>query len=181
MSEVFEMPNHQKKKQLKNKAQANPGLISAIQVFKNGKSKAFLAALCLLTIIVLATITGGFGSFQGLVRADYVKGNGVGIYWNPTCTNITSAFIFGQINPGSNRTLTIYVKNECSSPVELSLETTNWAPSSSAQYICLEWNYTNQNLKVNEVIPIEITLTINASIYGITDFSFNTNIIASQH
>jgi hypothetical protein len=138
------------------------------------------ATLCLLTIVVLATITGGFGSFKSFVRADYVKGTGVGICWDQTCINTTLAFEFGQINPGSNKTLTIYIKNECSFPVILTLETSNWNPLASADYISLDWNYSGQALNVNEVIPIEITLTVNASIYGISEFSFNTNIQTSQ-
>ena len=90
--------------------------------FKNyNKSKVLSATLCLLTIVILATITGGFGLFPNLVRADYIKGEGVGIYWDQACKNTTLAFQFGQINPGSNKTLTIYVKNECSSPVVIKI------------------------------------------------------------
>src|SRR5271169_2428693 len=123
------MPHqNKKKKQVKTNEQINHRPISAFQIFKKSSNKILSATLCLLTIIVLATVTGGFGSFQGLVRADYVKGNGVGIYWDQGCTNTTSAFQFGQINPGSNRTLTVYIKNECNSPVLLSLQTSNWNP-----------------------------------------------------
>ena len=175
MNEVLEMPYKNPKKE-----QAIHRLISVLQIFKNGKSKVLSATLCLLTIIVLAAMTGGFGSFKSLVRADYVKGEGVGIYWDQSCTNTTLGFEFGQIDPGSNKTLTIYVKNECNSPVLLMLETSNWSPSRSVDYISLEWNYNNHVLKVNEVIPIEITLTINASIYGISDFNFDTNVVTSQ-
>jgi hypothetical protein len=175
MSEVFEMTSKNQ-----NKEQANHRLTSPFQIFKKINSKVLSATLCLLTIVVLATITGGFGSFKSFVRADYVKGTGVGIYWNQECINTTLAFEFGQINPGSNKTLTIYIRNECSFPVILTLETSNWTPSGSADYISLNWNYSGKALNVNEVIPVEITLTVNASIYGISEFSFNTNIQTSQ-
>ncbi len=176
MNEVFKMPSKNQ-----NKQQANRRFTSSSQIFKKSNSKVLSATLCLLTIVVLATITGGFGSFKSFVRADYIKGTGVGIYWDQTCTNTTLVFQFGQINPGSNKTLTIYIKNECSYPVTLNLETSNWNPLASADYISLDWNYSSQVLNVNEVVPIEITLTINASIYGISNFSFNTNVLASQH
>ncbi len=181
MRDVFEMSTKKyKKAQVKTNEHTNHRLTSKFRIIKNSNSKVFSATLCLLTIVVLATITGGFGSFKSLVRADYVRGIGVGIYWDQTCTNTTLAFEFGQIDPGSNKTLTIYIKNECSTPVSLSLETSNWNPSTAADYLSLDWNYTNQVIKINEVIPIEITLTVNASIYGISDFNFNTNIITSQ-
>ena len=176
INEMFEMPRKNQKRK-----QANCRFISAFQIFKKSNSKVLSATLCLLTIVVLASITGGFGSFKSFVRADYVKCTGVGIYWDQECINTTLAFEFGQINPGSNKTLTIYIRNEYSYPVILTLETSNWNPSASADYISLHWNYSSQVLNVNKVIPIEITLTVNASIYGISNFNFNTNIFTSQH
>jgi hypothetical protein len=149
--------------------------------YRNYNSKVLSATLCLLTIVILATITGGFGLFPSIVRADYVKGNGVGIYWDQACKNTTLAFEFGQITPGTNKTLTIYVRNECNSPVLLNLKTSNWNPTSASDFISLGWNYTSHVLNINEVVPIEITITVNASTYGISDFNFDTNIIASQH
>jgi hypothetical protein len=172
---------NRKKAQVQNNKHVKHKLSSASQIFKNSNSKVLTATLCLLTIVVLSTITGGFGSFKSIVRADSVKGVGVGIYWDQTCTNTTLAFQFGQIQPGSNKTLTVYVKNGCSSPVLLMLETSNWNPSSSRDYISLDWNYSSQVLNANEVIPLEITLLIDTSIYGISNFNFNTNIVASQY
>ncbi len=164
----------------KTSQKANPLLISSFQIFKKSNRKVLPATLCLLSLVAVATITGGFGSFPNLVRADYVKGIGVGIYWDQSCKNTTLAFQFGQVDPGSNKTLTIYIKNECSSTVFLKLETSNWSPATAPDYISLQWNYTNQVLNVNEVVSIELTLTLNASIYGISDFSFHTTITASQ-
>jgi len=169
------------KKLIKIKEQVNTRLISSFAIFRNCNSKVLFATLCLLAIVVLGAITGGFGSFGSIVRADSVKGIGVGIYWDQTCSNRTLTFQWGQLDPGANKTLTIYVKNECNSPIVLSLETSNWTPSASAHYISLAWNYSSQVINANDVVPIEITLTINSTINGISDFNYNTIIAASEH
>ena len=150
--------------------------ISTYSTFKKRNSNILMATICLLTIVILGTITGGFGSFINVVRADPIKGIGVGIYWDQTCTNRTSALDWGQINAGSNKTLTIYVKNENNFQVSLNLDTSNWNPTTAHNYMSLSWNYSGQVIKVNEAVPIELTLTIKSTINGVSDFNFNTAI-----
>jgi hypothetical protein len=70
--------------------------------------------------------------------------------------------------------LTVYVRNECNSAVSLGLGTSNWAPSSSASYLSLSWNYTGQVLKTAEVIPLELKLTVSPTIVDVSEFSFIT-------
>jgi hypothetical protein len=110
------------------------------------------------------------------VKADSMIGIGVGIYWDNTCTNITDSLNWGFIDPNSNNNLTIYVRNEANSIVSLGLTTTNWIPSTAPNYISLIWNYSGQNLKANEVIPIKLTLIVSPTIIDVTDFSLKTII-----
>jgi hypothetical protein len=78
------------------------------------------------------------------------------------------------MDAGSSSNLTVYVRNECNSPVSLGLYTSNWDLTSSASYISLKWNYTGYVLRNAEVIPLELTLTLSPAIIDITDFSFET-------
>ena len=103
-----------------------------------------------------------------------------GIYWDQACTNRTLSLNLGTIEAGSNSTLTVYVKNEGNSPASLSLGTSNWTPSTASSYMSLNWNYSGQVLSVGQVIPLELTLTVSPTVSGITDFSFNTTITASE-
>ena len=142
--------------------------------------KVMLAAICILTIVVLGIITAGFGSSKTIVYGSSVQGVGVGIYWNQACTNSTLSLNWGLIKAGSNNTLTVYIKNEINSAASLLLGTSNWTPSTSLRYISLNWNYSGQVLRVDQVIPLELTLTVSPTINKITDFSFNTIITITE-
>jgi len=111
--------------------------------------------------------------------AGTVKGIGVGIYWNSECTNRTSSIYWGLLEPGSNKTVTVYVRNEGNSDVTLSKVTQNWSPLTASDYITLDWNYAGQTLSVNQVLQTKLTLVVSSSISGITSFSFNTIITAT--
>jgi hypothetical protein len=140
------------------------------------KRKTMFAAICILTLITLVTFIDDFGPTKSVVKADSVIGIGVGIYWDTTCTNITSSLKWGFIDPNSNNNLTINVRNEYNSAVSLRLTSANWNPSNTSNYMSLSWNYSGQILKPNEVIPLKLTLTVSPTICDITDFSLETII-----
>jgi hypothetical protein len=142
----------------------------------NLNRKTFLAALCLLSIIILGAVIADFDSNKSVVEANSVVAIGAGIYWDQACTNKTLSFNWGLIELSSSNNLTVYVKNECNSAVSLELIAATWAPSATSKYISLNWNYTGQILKTGEVIPIELTLKVNPAIVDITNFSFETTI-----
>ena len=140
----------------------------------HARRKILLATIGLLTVFVFCGVFAAIGSNSNFVHANTVNGLGVGIYWDQTCTNKTLSLDWGHIDAGSNNTLTIYIRNEMSSAASLSLQTTNYTPIASSNYISLNWNYSGQVLSSGQVIPIELTLTALPDISGITDFSLNT-------
>ncbi len=140
--------------------------------------KTVIAATCILAIIVLGLTIEESASNQNIVYAQTIKGIGTGIYWDQACLNKTISLNWGTIAAGSSSNLTVYVRNEGKSAVTLSLSTSDWAPSSASSYISLNWNYTKQALKTNQVIPIELTLTVSPTIDGVTDFNHVTTITA---
>ena len=142
----------------------------------NFTKKTICATVLILAIIFLSITTADLSSNRNIVQADSVTGIGTGIFWDQNCTNSTIALEWGRIAAGSNNTLTIYVRNECSSDVTLLLRTSDHNPTSASSYMTLTWNYDGQTLKANQVIPIELKLTISPIIEGIKDFSFTTTI-----
>lgn len=144
------------------------------------RRKVTIATICLLSIFVFCAVTAVIGSNNRFVHASNVNGLGVGIYWDQACINRTLSLNWGPIDAGSNNTLTIYIRNEMSSTASLSLQTTDFTPSASSSDIALSWNYSGQVLSEGQVIPLELTLTVLPEISGITNFSFNTIITASE-
>jgi hypothetical protein len=159
-----------------NKPLIKPKARYKIRNISRFNKKITLAATCLLFIIFFSAVIGGFGSNKNFVHASSVQGRGVGIYWDQACTNRTLLLSWGSVDAGSKNNLTVYVRNECNSDVSLSLSASNWEPLVASSYISLNWNYTSQVFKTNEVVPIELTLTLSPTIVDITDFSFETII-----
>ena len=139
-----------------------------------------------LALVFTALVAGILGTVSSLVQtnrtissAGLVRGIGVGIYWNSACTNRTSSINWGLIDPGSTKTITVYVRNEGNTAATLSKATANWNPTTASSYLSLNWGYADQILSVSQVLQIKLTLAVSSTISGITSFSFDITIIAT--
>jgi len=159
---------------------ANPKTPFSIPSSNNAHRKAVFAIVCILMVVTMGTSIENSKSNKAFAHADSVTGIGVGIYWDQSGTNKTLTLDWGQLAPGSNNILTIYVKNEGNSANYLWMATSNWAPSVASSYMNLSWNYQGQILNTNQIIPLELTLSVSQNISGITHFSFDTTITSTS-
>ena len=104
---------------------------------------------------------------------------GVGIYWNQEGTDKVSSINWGTLEPGSNKSVTVYIENEGDSAVSLSFYTSNWNPSNASDYVNLNWDYGGQFINAGEIVQVTFTLSISVSIEGIETFGFDITITAS--
>jgi len=160
------------------------GLYTNMESYSKNKRKIILWVS--LAFVFGALITGILESTLSLVQtsrtvssAGSVKGIGVGIYWDYACTNRTSSINWGLLDPGSEKIVTVYVRNEGNALATLSKATQNWNPSTASSYMTLNWNYAGQTLSANQVLQIKLTLVISQAVSGITSFSFNITITAT--
>jgi hypothetical protein len=109
-----------------------------------------------------------------------VKAVGVGVYWNSACTNETTSINWGFLDPNTTRSYTVYIKNNGTIPVTLSVATSNWNPSSASTYLALNWNCTSYRLANGGVVTGVLALTISPNINGITSFGFDVTIIGTE-
>jgi hypothetical protein len=163
----------------------NQGIVHLIESMvnpsgNNTRRKIILAATCLLAIVVFGAVVAALSSDKTIVYANPVSGSGAGVYWDQTCTNRTLSLDWGPIEPGSNSTLTIFVRDEGNSAASLSMQTSNWNPPTAMNYLSLKWNYSGQVLRTGQVIPLELTLTVSPTITGINSFNFGT-LISKSH
>lgn len=135
--------------------------------------RALLVTICIILVVTLGTIIRNPGSNRNVAYANSVRGVGVGIYWDQDCTNRTLWLDWGLIEPGSNSTVMIYVRNEGDSAVSLWVATSNWTPSVALSYMTLIWTYPGIILSADEVIPMDLILDVSPTVSGITDFSFD--------
>ena len=133
---------------------------------------AFTMVLAAMAIVYAAT------NVFTLHSTGTVKGIGVGIYWDSGCTSRVTSIDWGLAEPGTVQNKTVYIKNEGNANVTLTLQTSNWSPTSAATYISLGWTYNNQTILVNQVIQVILRLTIASNVTGITTFSFDIMVTA---
>jgi hypothetical protein len=104
----------------------------------------------------------------------------IGVYWDASFTERTSAIDWGTLDPGATKSFSIYIQNEGNNALTLSMSTSNWSPPTASNYLTMTWNYNGQTINPNEYIHITLTLTISASITGFNNFSFNLNIVGTE-
>ena len=142
----------------------------AIQISNRIHKRAILATMCTILVVIFGTIIVNSGSSRTVAYANSMRGVGIGIYWNQGCTNRTLSLDWGPIEPGSNSTVMVYVRNEGDSAVSLWMTTSNWTPSVASSYLTLSWTYSGRILRAYEVIPIELKMNVSPTVSGITDF-----------
>jgi hypothetical protein len=84
------------------------------------------------------------------------------------------------MDPGSTVTSMIYVRNEGNVPVTLSVQASNWNPASAQSFFTFAWNRNGYVLAVGASVQAVLSLTVSSSISGITSFSFDITITATQ-
>jgi len=135
---------------------------------------AYTLALSVLGPVVSAGLRN-----QTISNAGSVKAIGLGVYWDQACTNSVPSIAWGVLEPGQNKSVTIYIKNEGNAAATLVLTTSNWNPTTTSDCMTVSWDYSGQTLSVSEVINVTLTLSVSATVEGITSFSFDITITAT--
>ena len=104
----------------------------------------------------------------------------LGVYSDSGCTTVLSSVIWGTLNPGSTTTATMYLRNEGNVAITLSVQAANWNPASASSYLTFGWNCDGYVLAPNQVVQALLSLQVSSSINGVTGFSFDITITASQ-
>jgi cytoskeletal protein RodZ len=118
-------------------------------------------------------IASNYETNSTIPNAGSLKTIGIGVYWDAGLTNSTNAIDWGMLEPGTQKSFTIYTRNEGNSPITMSMSTSNWNPSTASSYLTLTWNYNDQTINPGASVQVTLTLTVSASITGINSFSFD--------
>jgi hypothetical protein len=139
------------------------------------------ASLAILTIFTagIMVVYGLTSTSVRLSSSGSVKALGVGVYWDSACSQTVSGIDWGSSDPGSVKNVTVYIRNEGTAPITLSLQTANWNPAEAEDYISLSWDYGGQAIGVNQVLTVTLSLSISSNIQGITTFSFDIVVVGS--
>jgi len=137
------------------------------------KSQALAIYALVASFLLVGAVIAVLTTQKTISGAGYVKSLGVGVYWNPECTNATSSVDFGGVEPGFSSSFTLYLRNEGNSDLNLSMSSENWDPANASDYMTLTWNREGQQISPDEVIEFVITLSVSEDIEGISSFSLD--------
>jgi len=142
--------------------------------------KIIIAVMATTIMAAAASVLAVFVASQTIPNTMYVKTVGVGVYWDSGSTNEVSSINWGNVEPGETTSKTIYVKNEGTVPMILTMTTGGWNPPSASSYVTLSWNRDGYVLDSGAVVQAVLTLSLSSSVSGITSISFDTTITGTE-
>lgn len=143
------------------------------------QNEKILTAALIITVIVAALIV--LSMVYTIHNTGTINAIGIGVFTDNACTQPLNSINWGNRNPGEAVGVQAYVKNIQTVNVTLALSTGNWNPAFASQYITLTWNYSGQVLVSNQVFHVQFQLSIASNIQGVSNYSFDININATQH
>jgi hypothetical protein len=139
-------------------------------------------ALVFMLILIPLSIFGVSAVLQFATKIGNtatVKTVGVGVFENVNCTVPLTSIDWGFLQPGQIANYSAYVLSESNVPITLSMYTADWNPANASEFIALTWNYAGKTISPHASVPVTFSLAVNASISGISTFSFDLWIVGS--
>jgi len=136
-----------------------------------------LATTCIGSIAFIIYSTSGtykITNIASMIAIDF------DVTWDITGTQSCTEVNWGTLKPGSNKSITLYIRNTGSAKLSGSFNTTDWIPVIASNYITLTWNFGEAPLYPNRIRTTIFTLSISPDIMNITDFSFSIIITGTQ-
>lgn len=139
-----------------------------------------IAALFVAVTLMMASVLALLQSSRTISSHGTIRGVNVGVYSDSGCTQQLSSLEWGTIDNGSQTVKTVYVKNEGTSSMALSISNGTWVPVDATSYLTLTWNRESYVLANGTSVGADLTLGVSPTFTNGTDFSFNIVIIGTQ-
>jgi hypothetical protein len=104
----------------------------------------------------------------------------VGIFQDSNCTQQLVSIGWGTLDNGTSAVHTVYVTNDGTSNMTLSLSNSTWVPSDAPDYLTLTWNRETYVLERGTSVDANLTLSVSPSFTNGTDFSVDIIITGTQ-
>jgi hypothetical protein len=143
-------------------------------------SKGAIIALAIVGVLLTVTTAALLSSNQTLPMSGTITAVNLGVYSDSGCTQPATALNVGTLNPGSNATQTIYIKNTGNVPETLTMTANNWNPTNATSSLTLTWNQQNTILTAGQTTQATLTLTAAANTGSLTTFSCNVTLTGTQ-
>jgi hypothetical protein len=138
------------------------------------KNQTILLVAGLVTVIAVAVIVVALNAHYMIKTTGRIQSIGVQVYGDESLTTLIDAIDWGTITPGSYGEVTLWVRNNGTTPGTLTFATTDFQPPTMQPYITLSWDYNNQTLQPDVAIPVDLRCNLASNPpAGVKTFSFN--------
>ena len=139
-------------------------------------SAGFIAIAIVITAIIIysysVSLSGG-----GTIISDTA---GIQIYGDYALTKEIKAVNWGELHPNNRAEVTLWIKNNGTVPVRLTMFADSWNPSNAENYLTITWTYNDSLLNPSSYMAIDMILDVSPNVTGITDFSCIVHITGTS-
>jgi hypothetical protein len=132
-----------------------------------------LATVSFVTVAVAQNIVRINIHSSATIRSQFA------VFWDESCTQNVYAVSWGSLDPGSNKTVTVYIRNTSPSQAVLYLETRNWSPTEAETQISLGWTLQGSIISPNQTLRADLTLSVLGTV-NVSEFTFEIIISAES-
>jgi hypothetical protein len=100
----------------------------------------------------------------------------IGIYWDANCSTPVQSIDWGNLVPGGQKKISMYVRNEGSNSFFLSLETADWQGDNQSN--CMSFSCERPLIGLGGTVQINPSLTVFSNASAVSSFSFNIIVTA---
>lgn len=140
-----------------------------------------IIVLVIVDFIVMGSTvaTQQAGARRAFSNTAVVKSVNIGVYWDVACSKpVATGIDWGIIEPGTNKTVVLYVRNEGNWETSLSIQAANWSPLQAEQFMSLTIDYQDQPFKNGDVRQATLILSVAQETRDVDFFSFDVIIEA---
>jgi len=134
-------------------------------------SVLFILLVFVIGLLIGVVIAPLFSQWR-ISNIGTVRAIGVEVYRDANLTETLDHINWGIIEPGENKSFTMWIKNTGNDAQKIVMWTEAWNPSNASNWITLTWNYDGSWIPVNGSIPVVFILSVDPLISGIISFSF---------
>jgi len=95
------------------------------------------------------------------------------VSWDSEGTSLITFIDWGIMDPGSNKSIVVYVISTSNKKLVLSMFTSSWLPAEAGNYINVSWDMEGQVLSSRSFVKAVITGQVSSLIIDVDTYSFN--------
>jgi hypothetical protein len=137
-------------------------------MFSKYRTVILVLSILLLVYALHLLPTSSIHNVSALLTDPHVE-----VFWDRNCTQGVSSIDWGTLAPGMTKTVSVYVQSKSNETCILILIPTGWNPPAAANYLELNQDHENKKIQPSEVVKVALSLTVSASVAGVTNFAFN--------